>query len=91
VVSLFALLDVELVQVELELLALKDVAVAAARLTGARGNAGVEATSDELLVNGGVNDLARDALSDLGLDVAALLGGGLTGSGGGNLVLTKQR
>merc|ERR1719232_2430032 len=47
---LFALLGLELAQVELELLALQDVAVSAARLAWSRANGGENATSAELLL-----------------------------------------
>merc|ERR1719232_286243 len=47
---LFALLGLELAQVELELLALQDVAVGAARLAWPRADGGENATSAELLL-----------------------------------------
>merc|ERR1719232_2326136 len=47
---LFALLGLELTQVELELLALQDVAVGAARLAWPRADGGKNATSAELLL-----------------------------------------
>merc|ERR1719232_873258 len=49
---LFALLGLELAQVELELLALQDVAVGAARLAWPRADGGENATSAELLLEG---------------------------------------
>lgn len=65
---------VELALVEGELLTLKDVAVAAARLTGPAGNDSVQTTSLELLLDGGL-DLALGgvALLLLLLDGLALL------------------
>ena len=67
-------LFVELALVEGELLALEDVAVAAAGLAGAAGDDGVQATGLELLLDGGL-DLARggEASSLLLLDRLALL------------------
>ena len=67
-------LFVELALVEGELLALEDVAVAAAGLAGAAGDDGVQATGLELLLDGGL-DLARggEAGSLLLLDRLALL------------------
>ena len=78
------LLVVKLALVEGELLALKDVTVAAAGLTGPAGNDGVETTSLELLLDGGL-DLAAsgEALGLLllnGLALGDLLLGGLATS-----------
>jgi hypothetical protein len=72
--SLAQRLLVELALVEGELLALQDVAIAAARLAGAAGDDGVETTGLELLLDGGV-DLAGggEAGSLLSLDRLALL------------------
>lgn len=65
---------VELALVEGKLLALQDVAVAAARLAGAAGDDGVEATGLELLLNGGLNLAAGGvSLGLLLLDGLALL------------------
>ena len=77
-------------QVELELLTLEDVAVSATTLAGARGNAGIEATSGELLVNEGIELVAGSTLGDLGLDVAGLLGGGGGLSGGSSALLLRE-
>jgi hypothetical protein len=65
---------VDLALVEGELLALQDVAIAAAGLAGTAGDDGVDTTSLELLLEGGV-DLARggEAGGLLLLDRLALL------------------
>ena len=65
---------VELALVEGELLALEDVAVAAAGLAGAAGDDGVQATGLELLLEGGL-DLAAGGVAGglLALDALALL------------------
>ena len=48
--SLFALLGLDLPQVELELLSLKDVPVGPAALSGAGGDGGQDATGHELVL-----------------------------------------
>jgi hypothetical protein len=53
--SYLLLVGLDLLDVEFELLALKDVTVAATRLAGARGNQGVETTGAELIIQHGVN------------------------------------
>lgn len=78
----------ELALVEGELLALEDVAVAAAGLAGARGDDGVEATGLELLLDGGLNlALGGEAGSLLLLDGLRLLDLLLGLAGGGLLLL----
>lgn len=59
--------------VELKLRALEDVAIGAARLTGAARNNGVETTSRELLLDERVDLGVLAALSQLALNVVALL------------------
>lgn len=79
------LAGLELLQVEVELLALEDVAVSAAGLAGARGDDGEETTGLELLGEVGVDLGVLLALGKDTLDVVRLLdllGGGL---GGGDL------
>ena len=82
---LLALGGLETTNVELKLLALKDVTVAATGLTRARRDGGVETTGTELLLNEGVElgvlaavlELAGDMGRELGL-VDVGLGGTLT-------------
>jgi hypothetical protein len=74
-----ALLLLHLLHVELELLALEDVAIAAAALSGAGGNAGVEAALVELVGDVLVNLAALVAGLHLPLDVLGLR----TAEGGG--------
>ena len=62
-----------LLEVELKLLALKDVAVAAAALPGAGGDAGVEAAGGNLLVHVGSQLVVGVALLELPLEVVGLL------------------
>ena len=84
------LAGLELLEVEVELLALKDVAVSAARLAGARSDHGEETTSAELLGEVGVNlgvllALGKDALDVVRLlDLLGLGGGGSRGLGADN-------
>lgn len=69
-----ALLLLHLLDVELQLLALKDVAVAAAALTRAGGDAGIQAATRHLFIDQ-VGDLVVDvALLQLPLHVVGLLG-----------------
>lgn len=84
---LLALGGLETTNVELELLALKNVTVAATRLAGAAGDGGVETTGTELLLNervelallAAVLELAGNVVRELGL-VNVGLSSTLTGS-----------
>jgi len=83
---LLALGGPETTNVELKLLALEDVTVTSARLTGTRRDGGVETTGTELLLDERVElallaaglELAGDVVGELGL-VKVGLGGTLTG------------
>lgn len=81
-------LALDLLEVELELLALKDVAIAAARLAGTAGDDGVETASGELVINMGINLGELFAALKLAEDAAGLLLLGLLGSLGA-LALAK--
>ena len=69
------LLLVHLLDVELEFLALKNVAVASARLAGTRADASQNSTTLELVGNLLVDDAVLLGAGKLGLDVSRLLGG----------------
>jgi len=78
-----ALLLLHLLKVELELAALQHIAVAATTLTGARGNACVEAAGAELVIQESVQLAANVSLLQLPADMVALrLGSGLLCSQG---------
>lgn len=79
------LAGLELLEVEVELLALKDVAVGAAGLAGARKDHGEETTSAELLGEVGVDLGVLLALGEDALDVVRLLDLLGLGGGGGDL------
>lgn len=85
-----ALLCLQLAHVELELLALKNVAVASARLAGTRRDASVHLTGSHLVSKGGVNHASLSSGGVLSLDrVGFLLLSGLLlllGSGGRSLL-----
>lgn len=68
------LAGLELLEVEVELLALENVTVSAAGLAGARGDDGEKATSAELLGEVGVDLGVLLALGEDALDVVRLLG-----------------
>lgn len=84
---LLALGSLKTTDVELELLALEDVTVAATRLTGTRRDGGVETTGTELLLDerieltllAAVLELSRDVVGKLSL-VGVGFGGTLTSS-----------
>ena len=71
--SLSTLLLLGLLKIELKLFALKDVAIAAARLSRAGGNAGHDSTGVELIGDLLIDDSVLDSLLDLGSYVAGLL------------------
>lgn len=74
---MLGLLGLQLSVVELQLLALQDVAVGAAALARARGEDGEQATGLELLLEDGVELGGLFALLEDALDVVGLLGVGL--------------
>jgi hypothetical protein len=63
----------QLLEVELELLAFKDVAVSSAGLSWSGGDASEKSTSGELIGNVGVDDSAGLSLLESGKNVSALL------------------
>lgn len=79
------LAGLELLEVEVELRALKNVAVSAAGLAGTRGDEGQETTSAELLGEVSVDLGVLLALGEDALDVVRLLGLLLGGGGGAGL------
>jgi hypothetical protein len=81
-------LALDLLEVELELLALKDVAIAAARLAGTAGDNGVETASGELVINMSINLGELLAALNLAKNTAGLLLLSLLG-GLGALALAK--
>lgn len=83
------LLALDLLEVELEFLTLKDVTVATARLTGTAGDEGQETASGELVINMGIDLGELLAALKLTEDAAGLLLLGLLGSLG-TLTLTKS-
>jgi hypothetical protein len=82
---MFGLPSAETTDVELELLALKDVTVGAAGLTGAGRDDGVKATGSELGLKKGVDLGLLLTLSNGALDVVGLLVG-IVGDGGKSLL-----
>ena len=90
--GLLLLLLLELLDVELELLALKDVPVGSARLTGSGADASQNTARLELVDNGLLEDSLGVSGGNLGLDVAGLLHGlnGLNTGGAGALLLLGQ-
>lgn len=93
--ALLALLLVNLLEVELKLATLQNVAIGAAALAGARGNYSIQTTGGELLLEGRLDGARLVALGELALEVIALLLGalgsgissGLSAVGGGLLLL----
>lgn len=83
------LLALDLTEVELELLTLKDVTIATTRLTGTAGDEGVETASGELVINMGVDLGELLASLNLAEDAAGLLLLGLLNSLG-TLALAKS-
>lgn len=82
-VGVLLLVGSELPEVELKLLALKDVAVGTARLTGAAGDGGVEAASSELGFEEGVDLRVLLLLIQVALGVVGELLGLIGGLDGG--------
>jgi len=70
---------VQLLEVELELLALKNVAISTAALARAGGEASEQTASLELVSHKLVNHAVGSVLGALVLDVAGDLGGGIIG------------
>ena len=83
------LLLLGLLDVELELLALEDVAIETANLAGAGGHTGEQLSAGELVGNLGVDNTVLLSAQELGLQVTTLLGVGAGGLGLFNFFLVE--